>query len=196
VKICYCDETGTGNEPIAVTVGVVVDSQRMHITKEDWDDLLQHLSGIVGVRLDELHARDFYSGNSPFRGIAGPKRSEYISTIFQWFADRKHHFIHTAVDKNAFRSAVTMGALPPEIQTLWRCVGAYIILASQRAFQKIEKTKVIQSSFSIMSIARKSTSKNSYSNRQRGPIHIMSVAKSSVPWHTLLMFRTLRIPRT
>jgi hypothetical protein len=141
MKLCYCDETGIGNEPIAVMVGVVVDSQRMHITKEDWDDLLKHLSGIVGVRLDELHTRDFYSGNSPFRGIAGPKRSEYISTIFQWFADRKHHFIHTAIDKNAFQSAVRMGVVPPEIRTVWRCMGAHIILAAQRAFQKIEKTK-------------------------------------------------------
>src|SRR5437868_7272606 len=140
-EACYCDETGIGSEPIAVMVGVVVDSQRMHITKEDWDDLLGHLSGIVGVRLKELHTRDFYSGNSPFRGIAGPKRSEYISTIFQWFADRKHHFIHTAIDKNAFRSAVTMDAVPPEIQTVWRCMGAHIILAAQRAFQKIEKTR-------------------------------------------------------
>ena len=135
MKLCYCDESGTGNEPIAVMVGVVVDSQRMHITKEDWDDLLEHLSGIIGVRLDELHTRDFYSGNRPFRGIAGPKRSEYISTIFQWFADRKHHFNHTAIDKNAFRSAVTMGAVPPEIQTVWRCMGAHIILAAQRAFR-------------------------------------------------------------
>jgi len=141
MKLCYCDERGPGNEPIAVMVGVVVDSQRMHITKEDWDDLLEHLSGIIAVRLDELHTRDFYSGNRPFRGIAGPKRSEYISTIFQWFADRKHHFIHTAIDKNAFRRAVGMGAVPPEIQTVWRCLGAHIILAAQRAFQKIEKTK-------------------------------------------------------
>jgi hypothetical protein len=141
MKLCYCDESGTGNEPIAVMVGVVVDSQRMHITKEDWDDLLEHLSGIVGVRLAELHTRDFYSGNRAFRGIAGPKRSEYISTIFQWFADRKHHFIHTAIDKNAFRSAVAMGAVPSEIQSVWRCLGAHIILAAQRAFQKIEKTK-------------------------------------------------------
>ncbi len=115
MKLCYCDETGIGSEPIAVMVGVVVDSQRMHITKEDWDDLLGHLSGIVGVRLKEL--------------------------IFQWFADRKHHFIHTAIDKNAFQSAVKMGALPSEIQTVWRCMGAHIILAAQRAFQKIEKTK-------------------------------------------------------
>jgi hypothetical protein len=141
MKLCYCDESGTGNEPIAVMVGVVVDSQRMHITKEDWDGLLQHLSGIVGVQVDELHTRDFYSGNRAFRGIAGPKRSEYISTIFQWFADRKHHFIHTAIDKNAFRSAVAMGAVPPEIQTVWRCMGAHIILAAQRAVQKIEQTK-------------------------------------------------------
>ena len=57
MKLCYCDESGTGKEPIAVMVGVVVDSQRMHITKEDWDELLNHLSDIVGVQLDEIHTR-------------------------------------------------------------------------------------------------------------------------------------------
>ena len=46
MKVCYCDESGTGDEPIAVLVGVVVDSQRMHVTKEHWGDLLENLSTI------------------------------------------------------------------------------------------------------------------------------------------------------
>jgi hypothetical protein len=141
MKLCYCDETGTGQEPIAVMVGVVVDSQRMHITKEEWDDLLLHLSSIAGVELDELHTRDFYSGNSPFRGIGGPKRSAYISTIFKWFGDRKHHFIHTAIDKSLFDKEIASGNIHKEIQTVWRCMGAHLILSAQRAFQQIEKTK-------------------------------------------------------
>jgi hypothetical protein len=141
MKLCYCDESGTGGEPIAVMVGVVVDSQRMHITKQDWKDLLRHLSGIVGVDLDELHTRDFYSGNSPFRGIDGPKRSEYISTILEWFAERKHHLVYTALDKALFEKAKAAGDIPAEIQTVWRCMGAHLILAAQRACQKCEGTK-------------------------------------------------------
>ncbi|HET9376701.1 MAG TPA: hypothetical protein VFO40_17130 [Chthoniobacterales bacterium] len=92
MKICYCDESGTGNEPIAVTVGVVVDSQRMRVSKEDWKELLAQLSNMIGSKIDELHTRDFYSGNSPFRNLNGSQRSDYISAIFKWFVDRKHHF--------------------------------------------------------------------------------------------------------
>lgn len=33
MKLCYCDESGTGNEPVAVMVGIVVDTKRMHLTK-------------------------------------------------------------------------------------------------------------------------------------------------------------------
>ena len=163
MKLCYCDETGIGTEPIAVMVGVVVDSQRMHITKDDWDDLLQYLSGIVGARLDELHTRDFYSGNSPFRGIAGPKRSEYISTIFQWFADRKHHLFTQLLIRMLFEAR-------------WRCAqyrlksklfgGVWVLTSSWRRnvhSRKLKRLKGIQSSFSTMSIARKNTSRNSYS---------------------------------
>ena len=48
MKLCYFDESGTGSEPIAVVVGVIVDAQRMHITKREWADLLLNLSKVVG----------------------------------------------------------------------------------------------------------------------------------------------------
>lgn len=34
MKFCYVDESGTGDEPYAVMVGIVVDTQRMHVTKQ------------------------------------------------------------------------------------------------------------------------------------------------------------------
>ncbi len=43
VKFCYCDESGTGDEPLAMMVGVIVDAQRMHCTKHDWESLLSSL---------------------------------------------------------------------------------------------------------------------------------------------------------
>ena len=33
MNLCYCDESGTGNEAIAVMAGIVVDAGRMHLTK-------------------------------------------------------------------------------------------------------------------------------------------------------------------
>jgi len=57
MKLCYCDESGTGNEPIAVMVGVLVDAHRMHITKQEWCALLDYLSELAGVEIKELQAR-------------------------------------------------------------------------------------------------------------------------------------------
>ena len=62
MKFCYVDESGTGDEPYAVMVGIVVDALRMRSTKADWDRLLAHLQGIVGRPVEEIHTRDFYAG--------------------------------------------------------------------------------------------------------------------------------------
>jgi hypothetical protein len=55
MKFCYFDESGTGEEPFSVMVGVIVDSQRMRLTKEHWDSLLQSLSAKIGKDISELH---------------------------------------------------------------------------------------------------------------------------------------------
>jgi len=71
MKVCYCDESGTGDEPIAVMVGVIVDAQRMHVTKTNWKDLLVSLSRVVGKPVEEVHTRDFYAGNDCWRALRG-----------------------------------------------------------------------------------------------------------------------------
>ena len=38
MKFCYLDETGTGSEPIAIIIGILVDAYRMKPTKKDWDE--------------------------------------------------------------------------------------------------------------------------------------------------------------
>jgi len=48
MTFCYCDATGTGEEPFAVLLGVVVDASRMHVTKTDWRNFLAQLSEMVG----------------------------------------------------------------------------------------------------------------------------------------------------
>ena len=102
MKLCYCDESGTGDEPIAVMVGIIVDAQRMHVTKEHWQDLLTSLSRVVGHKVDEIHTRDFYAGNGFWREIKGPERAQVISSVFDWLADRRHHIVYTAVEKSTF----------------------------------------------------------------------------------------------
>lgn len=141
MKICYLDESGTGDEPIAVVAGVVVDTHRMHVTKEHWADLLRHLSGVVGRELSELHTKDFYRGNAPFRNLTGPQRAEYISSICQWLCERKHDFVYSAILKERFRAALAAGTIPAELANPWRAAAFHVSLALQRAHQKHEKNK-------------------------------------------------------
>ena len=141
MKVCYCDESGTGEEPIAVMVGIVVDAQRMHVTKEHWNALLEHLSKIVGKKLDEIHTRDFYAGNGVWRDLPGANRSQVIAAVFNWLAERKHHIVYTSVDKKSYLANQAVGKIPKELGTLWRFMGFHLLLAVQRAFQPHEKTK-------------------------------------------------------
>jgi len=96
LKFCYVDESGMGAEPYAVMVGVIADAGRMHVTKKDWSELLAYLSSIVGRKIQEVHTKDLYPGNGPFRGIDGEKRSAIITAIFKWLRDRRHRLTRAA----------------------------------------------------------------------------------------------------
>jgi hypothetical protein len=109
VNFCYIDETGTGQEPIATMVGILVDSGRMHLTKQDWNDLLQILSDIIKHPVKELHTVDFYNGNGIWRGMDGNQRSAVITGILDWLADRKHHVVYSSVIKKAYYDALKAG---------------------------------------------------------------------------------------
>ena len=105
MKFCYFDESGTGHEPFAVMVGVIVDTQRMHLTKTDWSELLETFSKIIGKRVDELHTREFYRGNGIWRNTnTGPIRSEIILAILDWLKKRKHKITFSAVEKSGFNN--------------------------------------------------------------------------------------------
>jgi hypothetical protein len=141
MKLCYFDESGTGQEPIAVVVGVVVDSQRMHVTKEHWSELMDRLSEIVHKKLVELHTKDFYVGGGPFRGTAGADRANYITQIIDWFCDRKHTFVYSAVHKATYEAARSLGTIPAELKSPWQAAAFHALLSLQRAHQVQEKTK-------------------------------------------------------
>ncbi len=141
MKIGYFDESGTGSEPFAVMAGVIVDSQRMHKTKEHWKTLLDILSRIISKPVPELHTKDFYPGNGIWRGISGQQRAEIISAILDWLSDRKHELIISVIDKEKFNQEKNIGKIPCEIDTIWRTLGFHIILGIQKNYQKFEKTK-------------------------------------------------------
>jgi hypothetical protein len=141
MKVCYCDESGTGDEPIAVMVGIIVDAQRMHVTKENWKNLLSRLSSIIGKPIEEIHTRDFYAGNGAWRTVSGEKRSEYITAIFKWLKDRHHDIVYVAVEKSKFYKSRKAGKIHKEVETLWRFMGLHLLLCVQKKHQRLAKTK-------------------------------------------------------
>lgn len=141
MKFCYCDETGTGEEPFAVLLGVVVDGTRMHVTKKDWSDFLAALSEIIGKNLQELHTRNFYSGNGVWKGLNGHQRSAVIDFFIEWFSKRKHHVVFCAVDKARFRAFKDAAELPEGVDTVWKAMGFHVALAMQKRFQSESKNK-------------------------------------------------------
>jgi hypothetical protein len=141
MKLCYCDESGTGDEPVAVMAGILVDAHRMHLTKAEWERLLQELSDLAGRSITEFHTRDFYPGNGVWREIAGPKRAEILSRIFTWLAERKHRIVYTCVNKTKFYESYREQVIPAELNTVWRFLGFHVALAIQKYCQTFEKNK-------------------------------------------------------
>lgn len=141
MKFCYVDESGTGDEPYAVMVGIVVDALRMRPTKSDWDALLVNLGSIVGRQVDEFHTRDFYAGNGPWRGIDGPQRAAIITSVMEWLGARKHSLVYCMVDKDRFFTEFNQDARFSEVSTLWRFLGLHLVLAIQKEHQRHEKNK-------------------------------------------------------
>jgi hypothetical protein len=141
LSFCYCDESGTGSEPIATMVGVLVDAGRMHLTKADWCELLELLNKVTRRPIKELHAADFYAGNGVWRDIDGLTRALVITEILNWLTERKHHIVYTSADKALYQSAREEGSVPKELGTIWRFLGFHLILAVQRYSKPEKKNK-------------------------------------------------------
>jgi hypothetical protein len=141
LNFCYCDESGTGNEPIATMVGVLVDAGRMHLTKADWCELLELLNKDTRRPIKELHAADFYAGNGVWRGMDGPTRALVITEILDWLGERHHHIVYSSVNKALYREAYHQGNVPRELRTIWRLLGFHLVLAVQRYSQPEKKNK-------------------------------------------------------
>ena len=141
MKFCYIDESGTGAEPFAVMIGIIVDAQRMHVTKDGWLSLLTFLSDLIKKPVEEIHTRDFYPGNSIWRDIDGPMRSRVITAVFHWLNERKHSVICSVIDKTEYQKRQFEETIPDGINTVWKCLGLHLILGLQKTFQTEKKNK-------------------------------------------------------
>ncbi|MFZ1672006.1 MAG: hypothetical protein WAT82_01480, partial [Nitrospira sp.] len=122
-------------------VGVIVDAQRMHVTKSDWRDLLISLSHVVGRSVEEIHTRDFYAGNGHWRALDGDQRAGVITEIFGWLKARRHGIVYSSVEKSKFYQTQKAGRLPNGVNSLWRFLGLHLLLTVQKAHQALAKTK-------------------------------------------------------
>lgn len=134
MKLCYCDETGTGEERFAVLLGVVVDASRMHVTKDDWSQFLANLSKIVGQEFHEFHTRKFYSGSGIWKNIHGDQRSEIMQFFVDWFSERKHHVVFSVIDKHRYKLMAGDKKIPSELDSVWKAMGFHLALALQKHF--------------------------------------------------------------
>lgn len=141
MTFAYIDESGTGDEPYVVMAGVIVDAQRMHLTKEEWANLLDNLTDIVGHEVKEFHTRDFYAGNSPWRGLNGEQRANIITAIFTWFQARRHHIIFSAIDKQQLNDNYNDHPFTTSLGSLWKILASHFALTIQRAYQGQKNNK-------------------------------------------------------
>lgn len=135
MKFIYLDESGTGDDPFAVMAAVIVDGNRMHVTKRDWADLLRILSKLIGRQIKEFHTRGFYSGNGAWRNIDGKMRASIISEILVWLKKRKHKISFCGIDKNKYFSDVSSSQKLKDIGSLWCMLGLHQLLITQKQHQ-------------------------------------------------------------
>ena len=71
--------------------------------------------GRVGQEFQELHTRHFYKGSGLWKSLSGQQRSDAIDIFIDWFAERKHHVVFSAVDKKQFKNLKSLSKIPCEI---------------------------------------------------------------------------------
>jgi hypothetical protein len=141
MKFCYFDESGMGEEPYLVVAGIIVDAQRMHVTKDAWADFLGNLSRAAGRKVLEFHSREFYRGNGIWRGIDGTERAQIIEAVLEWVQERKHKCVFSGVDKAQFQKLLPKDRRIKKLKSEWCAAAMHCTLQVQKQHQREQKTK-------------------------------------------------------
>ncbi len=134
MKFCYFDESGMGSEPYLVVAGIVADASRMHITKDDWGDMLGALSRAAGTTVSEFHSRDFYSGNGVWRRTSGNARTQVIEAVLHWVETRKHNCVFSAIDKSSYQNLKGDDRIEG-CRSMWCVAAMHCALQVQKQYQ-------------------------------------------------------------
>ena len=141
MKFCYLDESGTGSEPFAVMAGIIVDSQRMRLTKSHWAELLNELSRVTGKNIKEFHTREFYRGNGPWHGLDGKTRANILNAILDWLIARKHKITFGGIDKEKYTKNCESEEKLKNMNSLWCVMAFHQILIIQKTHKNQKNNK-------------------------------------------------------
>lgn len=144
MKFCYVDESGYGNEPIFVMAGIITDVSRMHMTKREWQLILEALSSIIEKPITEFHTRHFYRGNGIWHDLDGPQRRRVMDFLLGWLKNRHHTLAFTAIDKAKACAQDWTGKeqfLKKRKLNYWLLGALHFLLCIQKEHQTLPKTK-------------------------------------------------------
>jgi hypothetical protein len=85
-----------------------------------------------GHKITELHTRNFYAGNGPWRSVDGPTRAKIVSYVLEWLKERKHKIVYSSVCKQTYKEKYALQFIPDELNSLWRFLGFHLVLAVQK----------------------------------------------------------------
>lgn len=141
MKFCYFDESGMGDESYLVMAGIIVDAQRMHITKDVWADFLERLSKVVDRKVDEFHSREFYRGNGVWRDMDGARRAKIIEAVLNWVEKRKHACVFSGINKAVYETVLKNDDRLKQCTSPWCVAAMHCTLQVQKHHQREAKTK-------------------------------------------------------
>ncbi|MBO6533290.1 MAG: DUF3800 domain-containing protein [Muricauda sp.] len=141
MKFCYIDESGTGNEPVAVMVGILVDAYRMKPTKAGWEERFNYLTNGLGLNIEELHAKDLFQNRKAWRILEGETKSEIVDEFINWFSTRGHSIVYSTVIKDEYQKLSENDLRLQEIGTLWRFLGTHLLLSVQKSMSSKKNNK-------------------------------------------------------
>ena len=135
----YADETGIdGISPVVVMAAVVVNSERLTRTQEEFDGIFKNLGDIATGTLKELKSKDLVAGKGDWGNVEGQVRRDIFTSLCKWICDRKHELALAAIDIETF---TTNAAPVTELQDIWQAAACHIALQLQRAHQSKSGSK-------------------------------------------------------
>lgn len=136
MKICYIDESGNDQDKdqFLVMVGIVVDSQRVSRTREEFAEIFDRLQNLFDETLRELKGSKLVGGRDRWRRIDPRTREAIVTDLCEWIKKRKHNLALAAIDRQRFRKHSTEN-LSKECKDEWLAAALHIVLQIQKAHQ-------------------------------------------------------------